>query len=358
MVDHVLGGHTRSEILSQPAAWQATLERLAGLTPAQYPDPLSYDHVIFTGCGSTYYLSQWAARHCQETCGVAASAVPASEMLLFPDAWLQTGKKTLLVAVSRSAETTETIRAMEAFLAERHGDALSIVCYPERPLGQVSPVVLATPAGQESSVAQTRSFTSMMLGVLWLLRADWGNDLAARLAGAASRLIEHHQALAAALGHEAGLERYFFLGSGPLYGLACEAMLKMKEMSLSYAEAYHLLEFRHGPMSMVGPRSLVVGLLGRQGRDHAMAVLSDMRALGARIVVVADDAGPGVAHVADEMVVLGSDLPPAWRAPLYLPVLQLLALYRALAKGLDADRPANLSAVVRLNEAGREGATG
>lgn len=358
MPDNSLGWHTRLEILSQPTVWKTTLEQLAGLEPARLPDPSAYDHVTFSGCGSTYYLSLWAARLCQETCGVVASAVPASDLLLFPQAWLQAGKKALLVAVSRSAETTETVRAMEEYRARGYGDALSVTCYPERRLGQVNPLTLATPAGQESSVAQTRSFTSMMLGVLWLLRAGWASDLPSRLASAADRLIGRYQGLAEHLGREAGLERFFFLGSGPLYGLACEAMLKMKEMSLSYSEAYHSLEFRHGPMSMAGPGSLVVGLVGRRGRDHAVAVLSDMRALGARVLVLAEDAGPDLARVADEVVVLGDDLPPAWRAPLYLPFLQLLAFHRAQAKGLDADRPANLSAVVRLDEAGQSGASG
>ncbi len=356
MNSNLLGGYTRSEILSQPTAWQATLEQLASLASARYPDPSTYDHVAFSGCGSTYYLSQWAARQCQETCGVVASAMPASEILLFPEAWPQAGKKTLLVAVSRSAETTETVRAMEEYRARGYGDALSIVCYPERRLGRVSPLTLATPAGEESSVAQTRSFTSMMLGVLWLLRVGRPTDLPARLAGAANRVIGRYQGLAEALGREARLERFFFLGSGPLYGLACEAMLKMKEMSLSYAEAYHFLEFRHGPMSMVGPGSLVVGLLRGQGHDLELAVLSDMRALGAHILAVAEEAGSGLTRVADEVIALGNDLPSAWCAPLYLPCLQLLALHRALAKGLDADRPANLSAVVRLGEAGAEGA--
>ena len=75
------------------------------------------------------------------------------------------------------------------------------------------------------------------------------------------------------LGADLEVERFFFLGSGPFYGLACEAMLKLKEMSLSYAEPYHFLEFRHGPMSMVDARTLVVGLLSDTGLTEEIRVL-------------------------------------------------------------------------------------
>src|SRR5690606_13567687 len=97
-------------------------------------------------------------------------------------------------------------------------------------------------------------------------------------------------------------QRVFYLGSGALYGLACEAMLKMKEMSLTHAEAFHTLEFRHGPKSMVDSETLIVGLLDGQN-EIELAVIEEMRALGATTITLSQAAGDGISiplqHYAD-----------------------------------------------------------
>jgi glucosamine--fructose-6-phosphate aminotransferase (isomerizing) len=149
------------------------------------------------------------------------------------------------------------------------------------------------------------------------------------------------------LGADQDIERIFFLGGGPLYGLANEAVLKTKEMSLSYAEAYHPLELRHGPMSMVDDATLVVGLLSDTARDYEEAVLEEMRALGARTLVLTEDKGQKPLP-ADYLVYFESGLPEAVRGVLYMPVLQLMAYHRAMYKGLNPDTPAHLSTVVIL----------
>ena len=159
-------------------------------------------------------------------------------------------------------------------------------------------------------------------------------------------LLQERAGLARQLGEDMALQRFFFLGSGPNYGLACETMLKMKEMSLSYSEAYHFLEFRHGPKSMVDESSLVVGLISEGAREQEVAVLKEMQGLGATILALADyEFGlEDFAHV----VAFKSGTSDWARGVLYLPVLQLMAYYRALAKGLNPDRPTHLDAVVKL----------
>ena len=142
------------------------------------------------------------------------------------------------------------------------------------------------------------------------------------------------------------LQRFFFLGSGPNYGLACETMLKMKEMSLSYSEAYHFMEFRHGPKSMVDRSSLVVGLVSEEAREQEIAVLKEMQELGATILALADYEF-GLEEF-DHIVAFKSGTSDWARGVLYLPLLQLLAYHRAMAKGLDPDHPAHLDAVVKL----------
>ena len=126
-------------------------------------------------------------------------------------------------------------------------------------------------------------------------------------------------------------------------------MLKTKGMSLSYAEAYHPLEFRYGPMSMVDEHTLVVGFLSDSGVAAEFRVLEDMQGLGGRILGLIEDASAFSGWRADHVIELRSGLDEWERGPLYLPLLQRLAYNRAIAKGLNPDRPNNLEAVVELS---------
>ena len=149
------------------------------------------------------------------------------------------------------------------------------------------------------------------------------------------------------LGEDGAIQKFFFLGSDALYGIACEAMLKMKEMSLSYSEAYHTLEFRHGPMSMVGEDSLVIGLISPDAARQEQRVLQEMAEMGATVLAIGQNcASPSPHHSG----ACRPDL-PAWSTPvLYLPVLQLLAYHRAIFNGCDPDNPQQLTAVVSLDD--------
>jgi glucosamine--fructose-6-phosphate aminotransferase (isomerizing) len=256
----------------------------------------------------------------------------------------------MLVAISRSGETTETLRAMETFRARDSGPVVGVVCYPDTSLEKLTSISLVAREAHEQSVAQTRSFTSMLIAVQALVSIMAGQPLSSRfceLPELGAAIIKDSLDLARQLGGDAGLERFYFLGSGPFYGLACEAMLKMKEMSLSYSEAYHFLEFRHGPMSMVNRQTLVVGLLSEAALAHEIAVLKDMRALGGRVLAITPVKVPPEA--ADYQIVLPKGLTDMERGALYLPALQLLAFYRSLRNGLNPDTPTNLTAVVNLN---------
>jgi glucosamine--fructose-6-phosphate aminotransferase (isomerizing) len=350
MNQQVRGLHTKPEIMSQPAAWMASLQRLQRLDASAFPNIADYDQVIYSGCGSTYFLARWAASVSESVKGTISRAAPASELLLFPDAWWHTGKKNLLVAISRSGETTETVRATVRFIAEKLGDVVVITCYPQCPLARITPQLIALPDAQERSVAQTRSFTSMLLAVIWLIVRRIPDKLPEQFALVGQRLLERHAQIAAAIGRDDSLQRFFFLGSGAQYGLANEAMLKMKEMSLTYAESFHFHEFRHGPMSVVDENSLILGLLNGSAGDQQRALFREMKLLGARTLGLQDRADSAPEGAPDLQINFESSLPEIWQAPLYLPILQLIAFERAMHKGLDPDRPTNLTSVVVLDE--------
>jgi glutamine---fructose-6-phosphate transaminase (isomerizing) len=343
---------TLQEILRQPLAWKAVLQELESQAEAlkDHWKPESTQEVIFTGCGSTYYLSRSAAEIFKGETGALVSAYPASDLYLFPDLVLTKGTSRTLVTISRSGETSETLRAVDQFHSRNTGPVYAISCYEKTPLASKASVSLIAKEAHEKSVAQTRSFSSMLVAVTGLAALLSGRGLNNRfleLPELGTDLISSHHELSKELGYDLNFERFFFLGSGPLYGLACEAMLKMKEMSLSYSEAYQFLEFRHGPMSMVNENSLIVGLLSETAFEHEARLLSDMRKLGAQVFAITPIELS--TDQADHQVVLPGGLSDLERGVLYLPLLQLLAFYRSVSKGLNPDKPFNLTAVVNLD---------
>ncbi len=349
-METIAGNFTRDEIYSQPTAWTAALQVLQGMSVELGALAKNgYTQVIFTGCGSTYYLSLAGAALLQGLAGVPSRGLPASEVWLNPQLYFHKGERALLVAVSRSGETTETLRACAAFRLGGYGDILTFSCYPERALASAGKVNVMLPSGQEESVAQTRAFSTLYLGTLYLA-ALWANRSAVlqalpELAGACSQMLGTYAEMAAQVGSDLDLERFYFLGGAYRYGLACEVSLKMKEMTLSHSEPFHFMEFRHGPMSMVNPHTLVTGLISQTNRQTEAAVLEDMRKLGARLLVV----GSQLADIpAEYKIEFPAALDEMALLPLYLPLIQLMAFHRSLAKGLNPDLPTNLSPVVFL----------
>ena len=236
------------------------------------------------------------------------------------------------------------IRAVEAFKQHATGDVLTLSCYPERELATAGNVNIVLTSGQEQSVAQTRAFSVLYLATV-VVTALWKHDDALlqalyELPTAGRRLLTEYEALAQQLGRDPNIERFYFLGGGPRYGLASELSLKMKEMSLSHSEPFSFMEFRHGPQSMVNEQTLMIGLRSEENRAQENAVLEEMRGRGAQILCIDET---------DADVIFESTLSQTARSVLYLPVGQMMAFEHSLSKGLNPDRPHNLEAVVKLS---------
>ncbi len=348
------GAFTHSEISSQPKVWQTTLDEILDQhrVLSQQLTGLERRPFVVTGCGSTYYLANHAASVLRSV-GISAAAFPASELVFFPMRHLP--KDFILLMISRSGTTTESLWAMKAyrkFMAEK-SKIITITCVPGTPMIESSDVVLVSPAAKEKSVAQTRSFTSMALMVQLLagmLTHDRNRlERLHSLPGVLETLVQQSGARFKELGQDLEIERIFYLGSGPFYGIASECMLKTKEMTCSWSEAYHVLEFRHGPMSVVTPGALVVGLVSDSAASNEIRVLSEMKAKGARTLAICEQRGDLDWSGVDDVIEVHSGLDEWERAALYLPLVQWFAFYRSLAKGLDPDAPVNLTQVVRLD---------
>ena len=256
---------TYREIMNQPSAWRSTLAVLAKARGeiTAYRDCAWAAPIVLSGCGSPYYLAQSAAIAYRRVTGRTAAAFLASNIWLFPDGHL-TGSEKLLLCVSRSGETTEVIQAIEQFRQRCAGVVLVITCDQGSAVARAADYTIALEAARERSLAQTQSFTSMLIASL-MLTEFWCETAPTNafdyLASACGALLVTHAELAAEIGRDLeGIERVFLLGSDALYGIACEGALKLMEMSLTPAEAFHFPGVSawaqsHGERAQPGDRS-------------------------------------------------------------------------------------------------------
>jgi glucosamine--fructose-6-phosphate aminotransferase (isomerizing) len=350
------GTHTLNEIMSQPSCWQECLNELErsgqlDKMPGRLAPQADW---LFIGCGSSYYIALAAAASWAQLTGLRARAVPASEVLLFPDLLL-TGKAPCQpVLISRSGRTSEVLKAAEYLESTRKIRTLAISCAADQPLGAICTISLNLVPADEKSTVMTRSFSSMLLGLQALAAAVAGKrefiEALGRVPAAAQAALEAMRPRIASFVQLNEFNDYVFLGQGPFFGIASESHLKVKEMSCSCAQCYHSLEFRHGPMSAVRPDTLMTFFLSESAYKAEREVLEEMKELGAKTLVVTNAADERVRHAADLLIELNLDVPECARLVVHVLAGQLLGYYTALKKGMDPDNPRFLSRVVILNE--------
>jgi glucosamine--fructose-6-phosphate aminotransferase (isomerizing) len=352
------GRHTLSEILSQPAVWRETSNQLEQQGTLEQLSKIFFPRGpwLFLACGSSYYLSQNVATLWSRRLQARCTAVPASEFLFAPEETIRRTGAQQAVLVSRSGETTEVLRAAKLLEAERSILTLGVTCNADSALEKLCGRTLKLTWADEQSMVMTRSFTSMLIA-LELLGAKFSGDR--ELISALDKLPEKVQPwleVNADKIQEFGGKRRFadfvFLGQSAHYWLAQEAGLKIAEMSSSYAQAYHTLEFRHGLRSIAGRDTLITFLISEAAAAEETQLVSEMKELGAATFVVTNRATETLRRASDLLVEFRMEEPEfALLAPTAIPA-QLLGAAVGLRKGLDPDTPKNLSRVVTLDPNG------
>jgi fructoselysine-6-P-deglycase FrlB-like protein len=291
---------TGREIDTQPACWSRAAEAARDADHlAVLPGP--GQRVAVVGCGTSWFIAQ-AYAAVREGAGLGETDAFAASEFRWGRAYDH------VVTISRSGTTTEVLRLLEG--VDGPGATTAITAVATSPITSVAANSIVLDFADETSVVQTRFATS----ALAFLRATVGEDL--------SPIISHAEgALAAPLTTDlATFDHFVFLGHGWTEGLANEAALKLREAAQAHTEAYPAMEYRHGPISVAGPRSLV-WILG----SPDLEIAGDIRATGASVLVTERD-------------------PMA-----ELILIQRTAVALAEARGLDPDHPRNLSRSVVLS---------
>lgn len=345
---------TYHEIIRQQKGWKVALEALDQNKGNQKTllEKFGKRLWVFVGCGTSYYLAQTASTLFEWLTGISAKAVPASEILMFPELVFNESEDYLMIPISRSGTTTETVIAARKARENLEIPTCAVSCDPDSTLSVESDYQLTFPFERERSVVMTGSFTTMLLSIIHLAAIIFPeenvNTKLKRIPEVSAEVMNSAEPLLREIVSECRSDDFVFLGQGPYYGLANEAALKMHEMAITISQSFHSLEFRHGPMSTVTEDTLVTVLFSHAGQHFEEQLAKDLKQLGARILVLAAEKNRLSNEIADYLVEVPGDFGDIFNPLLYMPVLQMLAYYKAIAKNINPDKPKNLSAVVKL----------
>jgi glucosamine--fructose-6-phosphate aminotransferase (isomerizing) len=346
---------TWNEILSQGTVWQSVLQTLSSgrQIDSLLEKSASRHKWVFLGCGTSFYLAEAAALTWTALTGLPAQAVPGSEVLLSPQLIRAEGTSVQAVVISRSGKTSEAVRAAAVLRRDLNIPTIGITCAENSPLEQACDASLVLRAADEKSTVMTRSFTSMLLALQFLAACRAGNALFNdQLRSMVEQFKPRIHSLSSQI--EAFVQShvfadYVFLGQGAFHGIAREAALKVMEMSCSYSQFFHTLEFRHGPKAIVSSETCLTFFVSDTGYKVEVEVLREMKELGGVTIAVCNRASDAVTRAGDllvEMNFTGHEL--ALLAPAVV-TSQLLGFFTGIRKGLNPDAPKNLSRVVMLD---------
>lgn len=352
------------EIMEQPRAVKNTVEpRIRGgrivfedfaLTREELE---SYNRIVITACGSAYHAGVVGKYVIESLCRVSVECALASE-LRYSDPIIDS--HTLLIVISQSGETADTIAAMRECMA-RGARSLAIVNVVGSTIARMADSVIYTHAGPEIAVATTKGYTTQ-LAALYLF-AVWAAELLGKIdAERYSQLVESIRSLPRMVQRAIDLnvhvkylsERWhqlqslFFIGRNIDYAAAMEGSLKLKEISYIHSEAYAAGELKHGTIALIDEKRLVVALCCQDALfDKMVSNIQEVKARGAKVLGVAPEGNRRIFAEADD-VLYSPKCEPLFAALPEIVPLQLFAYHIARENGCDIDKPRNLAKSVTV----------
>jgi glucosamine--fructose-6-phosphate aminotransferase (isomerizing) len=343
------------EILEQPETFEKILKEKKDEINniAEKIIKKKFNSIYFIGCGSSYYASQIGSFYISNYTNLYTNALPSSEFIYYKPLYIK--KDSLLIFLSRSGETTETVKALR--YANKLGlETLAISNTPNSSLAKEAKNFIDINAGEEKSVVMTKTFSASIL-ILQILAFRIGmlkrnkntkkflNEIE-KLPNYAKQLIEKEEEIIKRA------EKYndykiIFLGSGPNYPISLESSLKLRETSYLMTEAFHVLEFRHGPMAEVDEKTLII-IIAPKGIDKKIFIdlMKDIKNKNGEILSITN-----IKEILEESTIsinLPEKILEEISPSISIIPNQLLAYYISIGKGYDPDNPRHLSKVVKL----------
>ena len=332
------------------------LEAAFGDGAAGIFDKVAGVHII--ACGTSYHAGMVGRHWLESLAGIPCSVEVASE---FRYRHPVVRHNSLIVTLSQSGETADTLAGLHEARRLGFGKALAICNVPESSLVRESDLVLMTHAGPEIGVASTKAFTTQLVAMLLLTivlgrRHAMSAQTEARLVNELRSVpgkVEHALGLserieALAKEHFADKHNALFLGRGAQFPVAMEGALKLKEISYIHAEAYPAGELKHGPLALVDESMPVVVVApNNELLEKLKSNMQEVSARGGELIVFADT-GVGISSAAGITVLPVAPTDDCIAPIIFSIPLQLLAYHVAVLKGTDIDQPRNLAKSVTV----------
>ena len=349
------------EIMEQPRAVKATMApRIKGseiVLDDVDIDLKQINKIMITACGSAYYAGCAAKYAIEKLCRVPVITELASE-LRYSDPLID--EHTLLIVLSQSGETADTIAAMRE-CQRRGAKTLAIVNVVGSTIAKIADWCLYTWAGPEIAVATTKGYTTQ-LTVLYLFalyaakKMETVDDITWRKHLSALKALpkQIQQALDMNPGIAQLAKKYhstcsmFFIGRNTDYAVALEGALKMKEISYIHAESYAAGELKHGTIALICEGQPVIALCCNDSvSEKTMSNIVEVKARGAEVLAVAFRDDTRIVSLADDMLYIPK-IDPLFSAAVEIVPLQILAYHVAKENGCDIDKPKNLAKSVTV----------
>lgn len=352
------------EIHEQPEALRNTIRpRIVNDLPDFSADNVGNDifeginRIVITACGTAMHAGLMGKNMIERLCRVPVTVDIASEFR-YQNPIID--EQTLLITVSQSGETADTLAALR-LAKERGAKTLSVVNVKGSSIARESDYVLYTHAGPEIAVASTKAY-SVQVAVMYLIAFRFalvsGKITEEQAKDYTREMMNTIDKVEEVLGYDSQMERIgkrltqatdiFFLGRGLDYALSCEGSLKLKEISYIHSEAYAAGELKHGTISLITDNVPVIAL-ATQPDVYAKIIsnVQEVRSRGARIILITGADATVDAALCDYHIVL-PETDPLFAPFVATVVLQYLAYYVSVEKGLNVDQPRNLAKSVTV----------
>ncbi len=350
------------EIAEQPVVLADALKHyVGGDASLRLPEALSFkgiERVTLVACGTASYACHVAKYWFEQIAGLPAEIDVASEFR-YRDPVLS--DRAMAVFVSQSGETADTLAALR-HVKEKVAQVVAVVNVPTSSIAREADLALPILAGIEVGVASTKAFTCQ-LTVLALMALKAAQDRGTITPDLLAQRLEDLRALPglmnAALGLSDAVARVakdlakaqdiLFLGRGPMFPLALEGALKLKEISYIHAEGYASGELKHGPIALIDAQVPVIVLAPKDALyDKTVSNMQEVMARNGKVLLLSDAAGIETAGSGTWKTLTLPEVAPVWAPILYAIPAQLLAYHTAIAKGTDVDQPRNLAKSVTV----------
>lgn len=305
-----------------------------------------YEDIYFIGCGSSYHVGLIASFTYNKLLNKNSTCIPSSEFITYPEIFFQNNSKyDKFILISRTGKTTETLIVAD-IIKKKMGQSISLTTFNSE-LAKKCEYSIVIEEAQEKSITATRSVISstiVLLSLIFMLSKK--GKFIKKISVNSDKFFENfnkYSNIISSIINSEDFNKFIFLGAGSFFGVAKEAGLKVKEMSITNSEACQPLEYRHGHKSIIDTSCMITFFLSEAGFDHEIRTAKEFKKLGGKVLIICDNIKKSKLQGSYDFIIdVNLNLEELIKPIFYQIFGQLIGYHQALKKGIDPSNPKNL----------------